>query len=271
MEVNSTNNNTVFKSGLTRKIVKDILSTDVAKAEADFAKIGTEADFKGKKSICANFVYATNILYDISEKFKLPFDFTPYTIKVYNDKEIIDSTHKYFAFAINDSGKVLKNQDNFIGGSIFVNDKNNGILANNYYTTKHYLLGRRSSPHFLANALHEWFHTIHMDLMYKKYGYGGKCPILKEQYNKAGLNKGLKKYESLGHRDMSFIPEDFQKLIGKYAIKSGSMLELFAELMTKITAEALDKDLKVIKNPLDNLPKDMPKEIKFELERIMDI
>jgi len=142
MEVKSINQHTNFKSGLTRKIIKTILTTDVAKAEADFAKIGTKADFRGNKSVCANFVYAANILYDLVEKFKLPFDFKPYTIKVYKDKELVVS-HSYRAFTINDTGKVLKNEDAYIGGSIFVNDKDSSILLNDYYTNRDYFWGRR--------------------------------------------------------------------------------------------------------------------------------
>ena len=108
--------------------------------------------------------------------------------------------------------------------------------------------------------------------MYKKYGYGGKCPILKQEYDRRGkTNKGLDKYENLDNRNLSALPSSLKKYLGKYAIKSSSMLELFAELMTRITAEALDKDLRVVKNPLDNLPKDLPKDVKYEFERIIDI
>ena len=49
------------------------------------------------------------------------------------------------------------------------------------------------------------------------------------------------------------------------------MLEVFAELMTKITAESLSKDLKVIKNPMDNIPKDFPELYKKETEKILNI
>ena len=268
---NIDSNNLNFKSGLTWKIIKDIKQTDVLKSQADFAKLGLDADFRGKKSVCANYIYAANILAEISDKYKLPFNFIPYAIRVYKNEELVKPGY-FYGFCINDTGKILKKEPSFIGGSIFVNDYRSGLLENDYMITKHYLLGRRSSPHFLANAFHEWFHAIHMDLMYKKYGYGGICPVLKEEYDRAGkVNKGLNKYESLNNRDMSALPDSFKKFIGKYAIISNSMLELFAELMTKITTMSLDKDLKVIKNPLDNLPKDLPNDVKYELERIMDI
>ena len=71
-----------FKSGLTWKIIKDIKQTDVLKSQADFAKLGMNADFKGKKSVCANYIYAANILAEISEKYKLPLDFMPYSVRV---------------------------------------------------------------------------------------------------------------------------------------------------------------------------------------------
>ena len=266
----SCNNKLNFKSGLTGKIIKDILSTNVAKIESDFAKIGAEADFKGKKSVCANFVYATNILYEISERYKLPFNFVPYAITVYKNNELINK-EEFLAFAINDTGKILKNKPPYIGGSLFINDKGSGIFNNNFTITEHYILGKRSTPHFLANTFHEWFHLIHMDLIYKKYGYEGACPVLSKEYKKVGVNKGLKKYESLDNRDCSTFPKSFKKYIGDYAIKKNSYLEVFAELMTKITTLSLDKNLKVIKNPLDNLPKNMPPNIQYELERILEI
>lgn len=271
MKIQNQNNSFNFKSGLTGKIIKDIVTTNIEKAQADFAKIGTEADFRGKKAVCANFVYATNILYDISEKYKLPFDFVPYAIKVYENKELINP-HEYFAFATNETGNVLKNEPAYIGGSIFVNKKLSGLFLNDYIITKHYLLGKRSSPHFLSNTLHEWFHTIQMNLIYKKYGYEGICPVLSKEYRRPGLNKGVKKLDSLDtSRDLTTLPKDFKKYIGSYAIRTNSYLELLAELMTKITTLSLDKDLNVVKNPLDNLPKDLPKEVKCELEKFLDI
>ena len=259
-----------FKSGLTWKIIQDIKQTNVAKTQADFAKIGLDADFRGKKSVCANFVYAANILYDICEKYKLPFDFVPYSISVYKNKELI-KPGSYFAFTINDTGKVLNGKPSFIGGSIFINDFGSGIYENDFYTNQDYKKGRRSSSHFLSNTLHEWFHAIHMDLMYKKYGYEGKCPILRDAYQKSEKDDGLQRYENMDKTNFSSLPDDFVKYIGEYAVKPNSMLEMFAELMTKITTLSLDKKLNVIKNPLDNLPNNLPKEVKNILEDLLDI
>ncbi len=262
--------NTNFKSGLTCKIIKDIKSTNVAKAQEDFKKIGMNADFKGKQAICANFVYATNILYDLSEKFKLPFDFVPYAVRVYENKELC-KPGEYRAFSINDTGKILTDEPSFIGGSIFFNSNHSGLFQSNQLADKDYKNGRRSSSHFLTNTLHEWFHTIHMDLMYKKLGYEGECPILRDEYHKEGVNNGLTEYERLSNVDLKDLPESFKRYIGSYAIEENSLLEVFAELMTKITTDSLDKNLNVIKNPLDNLPKDLPEKVKFELERTLDI
>ena len=74
-------------------------------------------------------------------------------------------------------------------------------------------------------------------------------------------------------QNLEEISKNFEELelMLEYAIKTNSYLEVFAELMTKITTQALDKDLKVIRNPLDNLPVNMPQNIRYELERILEI
>ena len=40
----------------------------------------------------------------------------------------------------------------------------------------------RSSSHFLSEIIHEWCHNLHLDLLYKKYGYSGECSYGKQCY-----------------------------------------------------------------------------------------
>ncbi len=270
MQVQSVKNTkTNFKSGLTYKIIKDIKNINVEKAELDFTALGVYADFLGSKSICANSVLVSNILSEIAEKYKLPFDYKPPAIRAYNSKNLIEkSDKKATGFCIPDTKKVLKKEPPYIGTSIFMNKSKNGMFWNNLCSDYEYLIGWHSSPHFLSTTLHEWFHSIHLNLIYKQKGYEGKCPFLRQKYYKEGA-RGL---DSVNIQSNLFgISSGVAKHIGNYAFFSRSMLEVFAELMTKITAEALDKNLRVIKNPLDNIPKDFPKEYKKEVEQILKI
>ena len=267
------NNNlhsTNFKSGLTLKLIRDIRNINVAEAEADFAKFGIDANFKDSKTICANFVMASNILKDISEKYKLPFDFNPPAIRVYNNKELIDKEDKSsIGFCSVDTKRVLKDEPPFIGGSVFMNKKKNGLLTNDLINSDlGYMTNWRSSSHFLASTLHEWFHCIHQNLIFKQKGYEGNCPVLKGMYGKEGAN-GLSVIGVLSN--LPDISAKAAESIGKYAVFSRSMLEVFAELMAKITAEALDKDLNVVKNPMDNIPKEFPNVYKKQIEEILKI
>lgn len=262
------NNNPNFKSGLTYKIIKDIKNINVEKAESDFTALGVDANFIGSKSICANSILASNILSEIAEKYKLPFDYKPPAIRAFHSSDLIEkSDRKAVGFCIPDTKSVLKNEPPYIGGSIFMNKSKNGIFWNNLCSDYEYLTGWHSSPHFLATTLHEWFHCIHMNLIYKQKGYEGECPVLKQKYYKEGAG-GL---DTILTQSLLGVSSNVVKFIGNYAFFSRSMLEVFAELMTKITTEALNKDLKVIKNPLDNIPKDFPKEYKHEIEKILKI
>ena len=271
MKIQSNNfQNTNFKSGLTLKLIRDIRNINVAEAELDFTKLGVDADFKNSKTICANFVMASNILKEISEKYKLPFDFNPPAIRVYTNKELIDEDDKKsIGFCSIDTKRILKDEPPFIGGSIFMNRRMNGLLTNDLINADFgFLTNWRSSSHFLATTLHEWFHCIHQNLIFKQKGYEGDCPVLKEMYHKEGAN-GLDSLDL--QSNLPGISTKVAESIGKYAVFSRSMLEVFAELMAKITAEALDKNLNVVKNPMDNIPKNFPESYKKQIEEVLNI
>ena len=270
MNIQKSNTATNFRSGLTRKLIKDIKNTDIVKNQTDFAQIGIDADFNGSKSICANFVLTANILAEIAGKFKLPFDFLPPAIKVYEKKDLINKSDNAVGFCITDTKSVLKNCEPFIGGSIFINKQKNGLWHNEFYSDFERLMNWRASSHFLSGTLHEWFHCIHQNLIFKQKGYEGDCPILREQYYKKNAN-GLQSIDI--QTNLPNLPEAriLEKLIGRYAANSRSMMEVFAELMTQMTVKSLDKDLNIIKNPLDNLPKDLPAVYKKKVEKILNV
>jgi len=264
------NNSISFKSGLNRSILKEIKNIDVAKAQIDFAKMGVDADFRGSKPICANFVYAANVLSDIAGKYKLPFNFVPPAIRVFKHEELIDKNDKALAFCNIDTKKVLKEEEPFVGTSVFMGEENSNIPLMEFLLLKGKIIGSKKTAHFLSVALHEWFHCIHENLIFKKFGYEGSCPILSERYGKEGA-KGLDVISI--QTNLPFLPfgKVLQKEVGRYAASSRSMFEVFAELMTRITVEALDKNINVIKNPLDNMPKKLPYFYKRKIEEILNI
>ena len=259
-----------FKSGLTYSILKDIKNIDVNMTQSGFAKMGIDADFRGSKPICANFVMAANILSDIAGKYKLPFDFVPPSIRVFRQNELIDKTDRAIAFCNIDTKKVLKGEEPFIGTSVFMGEENNNIPRIEFLLMKSRLRGNKKTSHFLSVTLHEWFHCIHENLIFNKHGYEGNCPILKSRYGKEGAN-GLDVISV--QTNLPFLPfgNDLKKEIGGNAASSRSMFEVFAELMTRITVEALDKKVNVVKNPMDNMPEKLPKFYKNKIEEILNI
>lgn len=265
-KINSENTN--FKSGLTRKIIMDIKSVDIAKKELEFAKEGIQADFCNSKTICANFAYASDILAEISNRYKLPFHYNPPAIQVYSNKDLIEKVDNASGFCIPDTKEIIKEKPAYIGGSIFMDKKINGLYINNLLTNFNHFVNWHPSSHFLSTTLHEWFHCIHINLILKNKGYEGDCPVLRSKYFKEKAN-GL---DSINIQTNLFgIATKVGDNIGNYAVFSRSMLEVFAELMTKITAESLDKNLNVIKNPKDNIPKDFPEPYKKEIEKLLNI
>ena len=264
------NNQITFKSGLTYNLLKDIKNIDVAKTGLDFAKMGIDTDFRGSKPICAYFVYAANILADIAGRYKLPFDFVPPAIQVFKQNELIDKTDRAVAFCNIDTKKVLKDKEPFIGTSIFMGEENNNVPKIEFLLLKNKLTGNKKTSHFLSVALHEWFHCIHENLVFNKYGYEGSCPVLKSKYGKEDA-RGLDVISV--QTNLPFLPfgKDLRNAVGGYAASSRSMFEVFAELMTRITVEALDKKINVIKNPMDNMPKKLPKFYKTKIEEILNI
>ncbi len=270
MNVQPVNKTPNFTSGLTGKILKDIKHINISQAEEDFAKIGVDADFDGKKFICTKFVLAANILADISGKYKLPFDFKPYAIRTFKKKDLIMPEDNALGFCNYDTKSVLKDEPPFIGMSIFINKNNNNILLSEFLNNYEKFTNWKSTSHFLGTTLHEWFHCIQQNLVYKQKGYEGNCPILRKEYYKENA-KGLALTELL--MNFPYIPEreKIQTLIGRYAASSNSLIEIFAELMAKITVESLNKNLQIVKNPLDNIPKDLPFSIKLKIEELLKV
>lgn len=259
-----------FQSGMTFKLLKDFRNINVTKAEFEFAKMDVDADFRRNKSICGNFLYAANILSEIAGKYKLPFDILPPAIRVFKKEELIHKEENAAGLCLMDTRRVLKKQKPFVAGTIFMNQAGSGPITNDFISSVEYLFGWKSSPHFLSNTLHEWFHCIQNGLIFSKYGYEGKCQVLLKQYKKENAC-GIQKLDEMNDYFCYNVDKSLINAVGTYAAKSDSLLEMFAELMSGITTKSLDKNLNVIKNPLDNIPKDCPKFVKDMVEETLNI
>ena len=271
MEVKSVNNfRPSFKSGLTDVIIKDIQSINIAKAKSDLARMGIDANVGDNKALCANLIYAANILSEISSRYKLPFFYVPPTANVFVRHELINPKNALDGFCIADTEKVLKNKSSYVGGSVFFNDFDSQLYNNDLFCDVGHARGWKSSSHFLSNTLHEWFHCIHTNLIYKRDGYEGECPILRKQYYKKGAH-GKSTINVITNLPSFPNREELAKKIGVYAAFSHSLMEVFAELMTKLTVKSLDSKLNVTKNPLDNMPQDLPKSVTIHLEKFLGI
>lgn len=265
--------NTSFKSGLTLKLLRDFKKINVKEAESDFAQAGIDANFLENKFLCGSSVLTANILNEISGKYKLPFDFLPPAIRAYSDKNLVDTENKNCdGFCSCDTQMVLKNEPPFIGNSIFLNNITKSALKTNFLATIDGLCQIQSTTHFLHTVLHEWFHCIHHNLIFTKFGYEGDCPVLREKYYKqdaGGLEKLLRKDNMYSVKLL--YSDKVKKYISEYAVDTSLRSEIFAELMSKITAKSLDKKLNIIKNPLDNIPQKLPPVIKMYIEEMLEI
>lgn len=270
------NNSPSFKTGLTPRLLKKLKNINIKEADANFVSKEVDAKFLNNKFICGGSVLTANILNEISEKYKLPFDFLPFSIRAYKDKDLaIESVKKCRGFCNTDTKKILKDEPPFIGMSLFFN---NSFLKSPIYfdinTTIDGFLNYLSSPHFLQIFLHEWFHCIHNNLIYKKHGYEGNCPVLRAKYYKPKA-KGLYITQDKDVITRSFLNPKFRtrisELVGKYAEDPCLYSEFFAELMTKITTKSLNSDLKPVQNPLDNIPKELPSQLKRYIEQTLNV
>ena len=270
------NNSPSFKTGLTTKLLKDFKNININEKEAEFAAKGIDAKFLNNKFICGSSILTAEILNEVSGKYKLPFDFLPFSIRAYNDKNLaLESVKKCRGFCNTNTKKILKDEPPFIGTSLFFNNSflNFPILFD-IDTTINGLLNYLSSPHFLQLFFHEWFHCIQNNLIYKKHGYEGKCPVLRAKYYKPKAD-GLYITQDRDVIAGSFLNPKFRakvsKLVSKYAGNSCLYSEFFSELMTKITIKSLDSKLRPVKNPLDNIPRELPASLRKYIERTLNV
>lgn len=256
MKINS-ENNINFGHGLSSKILLKEKFINVSKQTRIFQeKYGVETNFLNNKSAALANKLCADIFEKLAEKSSFKFSFPP-AIFMYQKRNVLfrDTGN----FCIPDSREVLRNEYPFAGRSIFFKEFKNLELINERVEKMH-SSNTMSTSHFLYSFIHEWLHSIHLDYIYQKYGYGGECEYLKEIYPlKDSPKTGVELLKELETKTLSKEENEiiFDNL-GLYATGTiNQYLEIFSEAFTKFICASL-KNEKLIKDPLEELKKTSP-------------
>lgn len=240
-----------FKAGLTKRILFQNFLISTKKNEEEFLKkYGTEADFKSNKTVAYANKSCCNLFSELLHKLNKNILFPP-CIKVYEKKELIEKDCAN-NFCIPDTKSVLNDDYPFPGRSIFFyNYKSLEDIDN--IVEKQFKNKKTSSPHFLAPFIHEWVHSLHLDYIYSKYGYGGTCKFMHQQYpTKYSKVNGFDIIKNLADKQLTEKENEiiFEEL-GEYSTRPvNQYFEIFSEAVTKYICESLS-GVKLIKNPID--------------------
>ena len=260
------NNNFTFGSGLNIKIRihERLINSQIV--ENNFAdRYGIEASFIQNKSAALANKFCADIFEKLGKLICLKFVLPP-CITVFERKDLVDK-NSALNFCIPDTKEVLKNDYPFFGRSVFFqNFKNLNEIDD--ITDYQYKNKRTSSSHFLSPFIHEWLHSIHIDRIYNKFGYGGSCEYLNEKYPRKSLNKsGFEMIKELQNKKMTMQENEIiYNELGEYAtLPNNQYLEVFSEAFTKFICDSL-KGVELIKNPIELL-KSTPKEFQKILRK----
>lgn len=264
----------VFRAGLTPQIRREISKLDTKALEREFAKINVECCLKDNKSLGGILAYTANLLEEGAKKYSLPTTYLPPSIYVYNNDELINATFdtsKVTGFCITDVDTVIKDQKPFDVSSVFLENQTDDIDIIDILAEVSSKIGLSASNHFIKYVMHELFHAIHLDLIFKREGYEGKSPFAKQLYWNPYIiyPKGLYTIDKLQRPIKSLSKRNkINKNLGSYA--STSKAELFPEVMTKIFTDSINPDnLSLKSNPMDLL-KDYPKFIQRFIKQEME-
>ena len=271
---NNLEKHAVFKAGLTPQIRREISKLDTNFLEKEFAKLNVECSLKGNQAIGGILAYSANILEEGFNKYSLPVIYLPPSVYVYDNSELIDEEpepDETMGFCIEEADKIIKGEPSFDTTSVFIQNQPDDIDYLDKLAEDSYKSNFSASAHFMQYVLHELFHAVHLDLIFKRDGYNGKSPYGKELYKNPYIKypKGLYTMDTYSLPIKSdYMQKTIKDSLGKYA--STSKAELFAETMTKLFTDSIDSDEMALKNnPLDklkNYPDFIQKFIKRELD-----
>ena len=270
---NNLEKHAVFKAGLTPQIRREISKLDTNFLEKEFAKLNVECSLKDNQAIGGILAYSANILEEGFNKYSLPVIYLPPSVYVYDNSELIDEEpepDETMGFCIEEADKIIKGEPSFDTTSVFIQNQPDDIDYLDKLAEDSYKSNFSASAHFMQYVLHELFHAVHLDLIFKRDGYNGKSPYGKELYKNPYIKcpKGLYTMDTYSLPIKSdYMQKTIKDSLGKYA--STSKAELFAETMTKLFTDSIDSDEMALKNnPLDklkNYPDFIQKFIKREL------
>lgn len=270
---NDINKHAVFKAGLTPQIRREISKLDTKALEREFAEANVDCFLKENKSIGGILAICINLLEDAYKKYSLPFMYLPPSIYVYDTPELIQTEpndETYTGFCITDAKEVIKDQKPFDVSAVFIKNQLDDIDYINDLAEKSYGKNVASSDHFTHFIMHELFHAIHLDSIFRNEGYEGQSPYAKELYKNPYIKnpKGLLKIDILNTKIFPLRKGKIENSVGRYA--ATSRMELFPEVMTKMLTDSINSEnLSLDSNPMDllkNYPKFIQKFIKRELE-----
>ena len=188
-----------------------------------------------------------------------------------DEDEIMLSIYDQAKIACEEADKIIKGEPSFDTTSVFIQNQPDDIDYLDKLAEDSYKSNFSASAHFMQYVLHELFHAVHLDLIFKRDGYNGKSPYGKELYKNPYIKypKGLYTMDTYSLPIKSdYMQKTIKDSLGKYA--STSKAELFAETMTKLFTDSIDSDEMALKNnPLDklkNYPDFIQKFIKRELD-----
>ena len=199
-----------------------------------------------------------NLCNEASEKYKLPFCYTPPSIRLYTTQNILNEiSEDTYGFCIPENQEVLKGEGLFETGSIFLKEFPDDVKFIDSFQEIRRNTNHSSTSHFLGLFLHEWFHNIHLNLMFNKFNKNKISQIDQVRL----INKRMQPYSILYRWAIKHSVSNYAKT---------NEFELFPEVMSKIMADSIDEKTMTLKNnPMDvlkNMPKFIQNYIKRELE-----
>ena len=239
-----------FQSGLTPALEQSFKTIDTRKLEKRMAKeYGIDAKFSGNKAIAGCFNYVLNLCCEASEKYKLPFNYVPPSIRLYTPQNLCEEDENTHGLCISERQKVLKDEGIFDTGSVFIENFPDDIRVIDMFQELRRDTNHSSTSHFLGLFLHEWFHNVHLNLLFDRFNRNRTSQI--DQIRR--LDKQMQPYN----------------IIHRWAIKhsvstygSENKFELFSEVMSKIMADSIDENTMTLKgNPMEVL-KTLPRFIQ---------
>ena len=259
-----------FKSGLTKDILNESFRIKSKEVESFLCT---------KKNIDCNFLnntpntigtLLTEHIFSKLASISQGFGAKPPRIRTFIAEDLVKPQNQNFC--IKDSQIVLKNEPPFEMRSIFYKQEKS-LKDIDEQIEEEFHQGKRSSNHFLADYIHEWIHNIHLNAIYSKHGYGGKCPYGQSQYPNTNYNKtGIEVVKELENKTLTKTENELTKdILGEYSTDSKNQyFEILSETFTQLICKSLSKDcLSFKKNPFELLNK-YPAEFKQIIIKILN-